>query len=253
MKIDHQFPSPEIRFKGIPVSRGIARGPVFVRGGVFEEPDTYDLSESELEDELARFEEGLVKTREQIRELQQSIAQDVGGTDASIFDAHLLVLEDRSVLDEVVRSLREEQVNIESIFYRIMNRYMDSLRKIDDPYLRERVVDIEDVTKRVVGNLTRTSASAASERTAHQEHILLAHDLTPSDTASMDRKIVRGFATEVGCLHLAYRHHCALAQPPCGRRLAEPHTEPAHRPGDPPRRLQWNGHPRPHRGDDCGV
>ncbi|MGI9243872.1 MAG: phosphoenolpyruvate--protein phosphotransferase [Verrucomicrobiales bacterium] len=206
MKIEHHFPSPEIRFKGIPVSRGIARGPVFVRGGVFEEPDTYDLSEAALDDELARFEQGLVKTREQIHELQQSIAHDVGGTDASIFDAHLLVLEDRSVLDEVVRSLREDRVNIESIFYRIMNRYMDSLRKIDDPYLRERVVDIEDVTKRVVNNLTRTSASAAAERTAHQEHVLLAHDLTPSDTASMDRKLVRGFATEVG----SYTSHTAI-------------------------------------------
>lgn len=206
MKIDHHFPSPEIRFMGIPVSRGIARGPVFVRGGAFEEPDTYDIDEVKVEDELTRFEDGLVKTREQIRELQHSISHDVGGADASIFDAHLLVLEDRSVLDEVVRSLRDEKVNIESIFYRIMNRYMESLRKIDDPYLRERVVDIEDVTKRVVNNLTRTSESAAAERTAHQEHVLLAHDLTPSDTASMDRTLVRGFATEVG----SYTSHTAI-------------------------------------------
>ena len=101
------------------------------------------------------------------------------------------MLEDRSVLDEVVRSLREEKVNIESIFYRIMNRYMDSLRKIDDPYLRERVVDIEDVTKRVVKNLTHCERQRA--RGAHRApgaHVLLAHDLTPSDTASMDRNLV---------------------------------------------------------------
>ncbi|MFT5109779.1 MAG: phosphotransferase system enzyme I (PtsI) [Pseudoalteromonas tetraodonis] len=207
MKFKHNFPSPEIRFKGIPVSRGIARGPVFVRGGVFEEPDTYDIEDSAVEDELARFEQGLIRTREQIRALQQSISHDVGSADASIFDAHLLVLEDRSVLDEVVRSLRADKVNIESIFYRIMNRYMDSLRKIDDPYLRERVVDIEDVTKRVVGNLTNTGTSpAAADRTAHTEHVLLAHDLTPSDTASMDRTLVRGFATEVG----SYTSHTAI-------------------------------------------
>lgn len=206
MKIDHHFPSPEIRFKGIPVSRGIARGPIFVRGGSFEEPDTYDLEDSQIEAELERFEAGLVKTREQIHELQQSISHDVRGIDASIFDAHLLVLEDRSVLNEVVRSLREQKVNIESIFYRIMNRYMESLRKIDDPYLRERVVDIEDVTKRVVNNLTSTSSCAAAERTAHQAHVLLAHDLTPSDTASMDRELVRGFATEVG----SYTSHTAI-------------------------------------------
>ena len=206
MKFDYHAPGPEIRFKGIPVSRGIARGPVFVRGGAFEEPDTYPIAKSAIEDELVRFEEGLVKTREQIHELQQSISHDVGGSDASIFDAHLLVLEDRSVLDEVVRSLRSERINIESIFYRIMNRYMDSLRKIDDPYLRERVVDIEDVTKRVVNNLTQTSASSGADRTAYQEHILLAHDLTPSDTASMDRQLVRGFATEVG----SYTSHTAI-------------------------------------------
>jgi len=204
--IEHTVPRPEIRFIGIPVSRGIAHGPVFVRGGVFEEPDTYGLAEDAIEDELARFEEGLIKTREQIRELQQSISGDVGSDDASIFDAHLLVLEDRSVLDEVVRSLREERVNIESIFYRIMNRYMNSLRKIDDPYLRERVVDIEDVTKRVVNNLTRTSKEAAADQTARHKHVLLAHDLTPSDTATMDRTLVLGFATEVG----SYTSHTAI-------------------------------------------
>ena len=206
MKFDHHVKGPEIRFKGIPVSRGIAIGPVFVRSGAFEEPDTFSVPEADIEKELERFEEGLVRTREQIRELQQSIAQDVGSSDASIFDAHLLVLEDRSVLDEVVRSLKDDRTNVESIFYRIMNRYMESLRKIDDPYLRERVVDIEDVTKRVVGNLTRTSSSASADRTAHQEHILLSHDLTPSDTASMDRTLVRGFATEIG----SYTSHTAI-------------------------------------------
>ncbi len=193
----------EKRFQGIPVSPGIAEGSVIVRSETFEEPDTYSVEPVDVERELQRFEDALIETRAQIRELQRRLDATGEGTEASIFDAHLLVLEDRSVLDEVKRVLTEEQENIESVFYRVMKRYIDSLRAIEDPYLRERAIDVEDVTRRVVRNL---SVREAAEYTATHKHIVLAHDLTPSDTAGMDRERVLGFATETG----SYTSHAAI-------------------------------------------
>jgi phosphotransferase system enzyme I (PtsI) len=129
--------------------------------------------------------------------MQKKIAVEIGAEDAGIFDAHLLVLEDRTIIDEVLRVLKTDRVNIEYAFYSVVRRYMDSLRKIEDPYLRERVVDIQDVTQRVVQNL-RGQNTSKEGGDLKKKHVVMAHALTPSDTASMDRQFVIGFATELG-------------------------------------------------------
>ena len=187
----------ELRFHGIGVSPGVAIAVANVLGDSFREPESVIVPESDIDAEIERFEEALKATRSQIIEMQQQIATDVGSHDASIFDAHVLVLEDRTVLDEVIRELREKRQNIESIFYGVMKRYMDSLRRIDDPYLRERVIDVQDVARRVVHNLDG-SQKPGDEGALEEQHILVSHDLTPGDTASIDRNLVLGFATEVG-------------------------------------------------------
>src|SRR4029434_3625056 len=85
--------------------------------------------------------------------MQQRIAESIGAKDASIFDAHLLVVEDRTLIDEVLRTLQRDKLNVEHIFQEGANRYAKTLADIDDPYLRERAVDIHDVCRRVVHNL----------------------------------------------------------------------------------------------------
>ncbi|MEM8955818.1 MAG: phosphoenolpyruvate--protein phosphotransferase, partial [Verrucomicrobiota bacterium] len=190
----------EIRIEGIPVSPGIVRGAVMVTGRIFEAPEAQGLKEDELPHEVERFEAALTATRRQIKAMQARIADSVGSEDASIFDAHLLVLEDRTVLDEVVRLLRERRENIEAVFYDVLNRYIESLRQIDDPYLRERVIDVEDVARRVIRNLQGVEVDP-EERGAPSgggPYILVAHELTPSETAAVDHDIVGGFATELG-------------------------------------------------------
>jgi phosphotransferase system enzyme I (PtsI) len=195
---------PERRFQGLAVSPGIAIGNAFVRGSVFVEPDRFELPEGTADAEIARFDVALSKTREQIESLQTQVADAAGGRrDASIFDAHLLVLEDRSVLDEVTAAVCSQRLNIEAAFYLTMSRYIEAIRAIDDPYLRERVIDIEDVMQRVLRNLGRAAPADYSER---HPHLLVAHVLTPSDTAAMDREQVIGFATEVG----SYTSHTAI-------------------------------------------
>ncbi|PYL04596.1 MAG: phosphoenolpyruvate--protein phosphotransferase [Verrucomicrobia bacterium] len=188
--------SKEIRFEGAGVSPGIARGQVHVVRDELDEVVRYRVASSQVTDEISRFETALIQTRMQILEMQQRIAESIGAKDAAIFDAHLLVVEDRTLIDEVLRKLETDLCNVEWIFQEVATRYAETLNKIDDPYLRERALDIQDVTKRVVRNLQGKAPKTFLALT--EPHILVAHNLTPSDTASMNRAKVLGIATDLG-------------------------------------------------------
>ena len=187
----------EKRFQGAGVSPGIGRGTVFVyRTDDDDEPPVRRIAEAEIPNEIARFETALIQTRSQILEMQEKIAEAIGAKDAGIFDAHLLVVEDRTLIDEVLRTLSRDRTNIEHIFQQVVNRYSKTLSEIDDPYLRERSMDIHDVGRRVLHNLMGKQTKPLSS--VEVPHILVAHNLTPSDTAQLNRTLVLGFATDVG-------------------------------------------------------
>jgi phosphotransferase system enzyme I (PtsI) len=186
----------EIRFEGAGVSPGIARGKIHVVRDEADDVVRYRIAPSQVPDEIGRFETALIQTRMQILELQQRIAESIGATDAAIFDAHLLVVEDRTLIDEVLRKLETDLCNVESVFQEVATRYAETLNKIDDPYLRERALDIQDVTKRVIRNLQ--GKAPKTFLALREPHILIAHNLTPSDTASINRANVLGIATDVG-------------------------------------------------------
>ena len=156
----------------------------------------YRIAPSQVPDEIGRFETALIQTRMQILEMQQRIAESIGAKDAAIFDAHLLVVEDRTLIDEVLRKLETDLCNVEWVFQEVATRYAETLNKIDDPYLRERALDIQDVTKRVIRNLQGKAPKTFLALT--EQHILVAHNLTPSDTASINRANVLGVATDLG-------------------------------------------------------
>jgi phosphoenolpyruvate-protein phosphotransferase (PTS system enzyme I) len=186
----------EIRFEGAGVSPGIARGRVHVARDELEEVVRYRIAPSQVADEIARFETALIQTRMQILQMQQRIAESIGAKDAAIFDAHLLVVEDRTLIDEVLRKLETDLCNVEWIFQEVATRYAETLNRIDDPYLRERALDIQDVTKRVIGNLQ--GKGPKTFLALDEPHILVAHNLTPSDTASINKANVLGVATDLG-------------------------------------------------------
>ena len=186
----------ETRFQGIPVAPGIAHARVLVHWLDDEEIPLRTISPEELPEEIARFEAALIATRAELLEIQQRIADAIGTKDASIFDAHLLVVEDRTLIDEVLRNLEGDRHNVEYTFHQVAEKYCRTLGAIDDPYLRERVVDIEDVARRVIRHLLgKAPRTIASE---DKPHIIVARSLTPSDTASINRAFVLGFATEQG-------------------------------------------------------
>ena len=186
----------EIRFEGVGVSPGMACAKIHVVRDDLDDVVRYRIAPSQAPDEIGRFETALIQTRMQILEMQQRIAESIGAKDAAIFDAHLLVVEDRTLIDEVLRKLETDLCNVEWVFQEVATRYAETLNKIDDPYLRERALDIQDVTKRVIRNLQGKAPKtflALSEK-----HILVAHNLTPSDTASINRVNVLAVATDLG-------------------------------------------------------
>ena len=186
----------EKRFQGVPVAQGIAHFPALVYYTEDEEILPRDIPPQELSGEIARFEAALISTRIELLEIQRRIVSAIGSKDASIFDAHLLVVEDRTLIDEVLRGLERDHCNVEHVFQQVVQKYCHTLESIDDPYLRERVVDIQDVARRVIRNLL---GKAPLNPAAHaQQHIVIAHSLSPSDTAQFDRSLVHGFVTEIG-------------------------------------------------------
>src|SRR5438067_1059457 len=194
--MNEQNARQEIRFEGAGVSPGIAHGQIHVVRDDLDDVARYRISPSQIADEIGRFEAALIQTRMQILEMQQRIAESIGAKDAAIFDAHLLVVEDRTLIDEVLRKLETDLCNVEWVFQEVATTYAETLNKIDDPYLRERALDIQDVTKRVIRNLQGKAPKTFLGLS--EPHILIAHNLTPSDTAAMNRERVLGLATDLG-------------------------------------------------------
>lgn len=186
----------ETVFEGLGVSPGIAEGEVIVHWHVEEEIPLRDITDEDIPGEIARFESALIATRQELLDIQQRIATAIGAGDASIFDAHLLVVEDRTLIDEALRGLDRDRHNIEFVFHQVAEKYCRTLAAIDDPYLQERVVDVEDVTRRILRHLLGKASHDASR--PDRPHIIVASSLTPSDTALMNRDLVRGFVTEQG-------------------------------------------------------
>ena len=187
----------ETIFRGIPVSAGVCRGKILVLDKSQHSIPDHQLSDAEIGPEVTRLEQALLHTRRQVHEVQRQIAESVGAGQASIFDAHLLVLEDPMLIEESVKVIREKKVSAERAFQSVGERYAAVLAKVDDEYLRERAGDMRDVISRVLSQLTG-HIEEVDLRQLTEPCIVIAHDLTPSKTAQFDRNKVIGFATDVG-------------------------------------------------------
>jgi phosphotransferase system enzyme I (PtsI) len=146
--------------------------------------------------EVARWEHALDVTREQIEMLKVRLAEQADQKDVAIFDAHLLFLEDPLIHQRVEKLIREQLYNAEQALHAVVSDYLAVMDRVADPYLQARKADIQDVSHRVVQNLMDLEDDASTEEGI--QHVLLAQDLTPSDTAAMDVDQVLGFATELG-------------------------------------------------------
>ncbi|MBU0548170.1 MAG: phosphoenolpyruvate--protein phosphotransferase [Candidatus Omnitrophica bacterium] len=185
-----------IQLKGIGAAGGISIGAAYKLGKeefvVLPEAITWE----EIPVQIQLFEEALIKTRREIIELQKRISSGMGQEEAQIFDAHLLVLEDRMLIEEVISRLKKEQLNVVYIFSEVLKKYISVFLKIEDEYLKERIADINDVGKRILRNLLGKEKRGLDD--LKEKAIIVSHDLSPSDTAAMHTKNVAGFVTDMG-------------------------------------------------------
>lgn len=183
-------------FKGIGVAPGVEIGEAVVFAAEGGELPERQIREAEIPLEIARFEEALIQTRHQIAEIQRRIGSSLGAEHASIFDAHLLVVDDRYFIEEVIRELRATRRNAEAVLKEVAERYIGMLNRVEDDYLRERAADVRDVTRRIAKNLSGGGIDRMDQ--LERPCIAVAHDFSPSDTAGMNRDIVRALVADIG-------------------------------------------------------
>ena len=186
----------EIVLEGIAASPGVAHGPALVYLQKELDVPCYDLKADAVEAEVERFDQAIVRTREEITDVRNKVSESLGEGEARIFDAHLMVLEDSALLDEVIAEVRNSRKNVEYCYNQVAQRYLSFFSSMEDEYLRERVADIRDVSRRLLHNLIGMRKADLSNLAA--DSVVVAEDMSPSDTADLDRTKLLGFVTNAG-------------------------------------------------------
>ncbi|MDP0498643.1 MAG: phosphoenolpyruvate--protein phosphotransferase [Verrucomicrobiota bacterium JB022] len=189
-------PKEERVFQGIAAAPGVAHGPAFLFVRTDVDIPKRLVPRERREEEISRFEQGLLTTRQQITQIRAEIEERLGEEEAAIFDAHQMVLEDRALIEETIREVVETGYNIEFCFHQVASRYIEAFSNIDDEYIRERAADIRDVTRRVIFNLLGKRESDLDLLV--EPSVLVADDLHPSDTTHLTRGRVIGIISEQG-------------------------------------------------------
>lgn len=186
----------ETILKGIPASPGIVSGKAFLYGREQYTISRRSLKEDQVASEIKRFKEALSQTKAEILDIKKRISEEMSAKHAQIFSAHLLVLDDNMLIEEVVSKLKKDKLSIEYVFQDVLRRYIKVFSEMDDEYLKERISDINDVGRRILRNLIGAKEDVLSN--LKDRVIVIAYDLSPSDTATMHKKNVKGFATDIG-------------------------------------------------------
>jgi phosphotransferase system enzyme I (PtsI) len=182
--------------KGIPASPGICHGPVLLLSEGHIEIPCYPIDEVDLKNEEKRLDAALVATRKEILEIRQKVSSTLSEGEALIFDAHLMVLEDNALISEILQFLNDKKKNIEFCFNEVVERYIQFFQNLEDEYLRERVSDIRDVSKRVLNNLLGNNSNELIAN--DMKRIIVSDDITPSFAMSLNRESLLGFLTDSG-------------------------------------------------------
>ena len=192
----------ETILKGIAAASGIEIGIVLVVGNTPEQPLSFyetapiSISEQDVPFEISRLDAALDATRNEITEIRNKVKVSLNENEAGIFDAHLLIVEDRKLKNEVVSGIKDKLLSAESVFSSVMQRYITAISSVADPYLKERTADVVDVAGRILGHLLGWKRTLLEHLPG--QRIVVAKELTPSDTVMLDRENVQAFATETG-------------------------------------------------------
>ncbi|MBE0340457.1 phosphoenolpyruvate--protein phosphotransferase [Paenibacillus sp. 28ISP30-2] len=183
-----------LKISGIAASAGIA----IARAFILEHPN-YAVERravGDAEAEIARLDAALVKSQTELEAIKEKTLQELGEKKAEIFASHLLILNDPELIDPVKAKIRDEQLNADYALNEVATQFISMFENMKSAYLQERASDMRDVTKRILNHLLGVHFVSPAE--IAEETIVLAEDLTPYDTAQLNREFVKGFATNIG-------------------------------------------------------
>ncbi|CED94649.1 MAG TPA: phosphoenolpyruvate--protein phosphotransferase [Firmicutes bacterium] len=151
---------------------------------------------SNIEEEIQKLENAVKVSKDELTKVKEKALMELGEHEAEIFEAHLLVLEDPELVDSAISKIRDEKVNADYALNEIKEMFVAMFESMDNEYMRERAADIKDVTNRVLRHIL--GIKVVDLAGLDEEVVLIAHDLTPSDTATMNKSMVLGFLTDIG-------------------------------------------------------
>ena len=181
-------------YKGTGASPGIALGRALVieHSELVIEKKTIE----NIDEEIQKLESAVKVSKEELTKVKEKALAELGEHEAEIFEAHLLVLEDPELIGSAISKIRDEKVNADYALNEIKEIFVAMFESMDNEYMRERAADIKDVTNRVLRHIL--GIKVVDLAGLDEEVVLIAHDLTPSDTATMNKNMVLGFLTDIG-------------------------------------------------------
>ena len=182
--------------KGIAASPGISIGRAHVLSKKSASIIRRNIEEEGVEEEAKRLAAAVEKTKSDIAIIKEKVIYDIGNKEAEIFNAYLLLLDDTGFTGKAANIIRKEKVNAEYALKKVQNDYTEFFSRISDSYLKEKARDINGLVEKLLNNLE--AAAEGGENVRPGKYIIIAHDLSPADTADMDKERVLGFATETG-------------------------------------------------------
>lgn len=186
----------EMVFTGIPASPGIAFGEAFVINVEDLPIEDEPVASAEVGREIRRFEKALGQTERELTDLSRTLEEEMGKEHAKILDSHILMLADETMRRETIETIKNEEISAPSAFHRVMDKTLRTFEQIEDQYLKERSEDIRDVRRRVIRNLLGQKVEGLAN--LRKKAIVVARNLTPSDTAGFKRKYVLAFVSDIG-------------------------------------------------------
>ncbi|MDI3481596.1 MAG: phosphoenolpyruvate-protein phosphotransferase system enzyme [Tepidanaerobacteraceae bacterium] len=182
--------------KGIAASPGIEIGKAYVLKGQQIVINRANIPDGMVEEEIKRLEEAIEKSKAQLKKIKEKAEEELGQDKAEIFQAHIMVLEDPVFIDEIKSKIKSDKITAENAVSMVSQNYVEMFNNMDDEYLKERAADIKDVSDRMIKNILGVSIETLAD--ISEESIIIAKDLTPSDTAQMNKEKVLAFATDMG-------------------------------------------------------
>ena len=179
--------------KGISASKGYAVGKVVIKKDAKIEINNSKVQNTDIE--LNKLEEAINKTRDQLENLRKKTEVEVGKEESMVFESHQMILDDPEFIDKVKEMVKNESINSEYAVDSVKKELVTIMESIDDEYMRERAADIKDVSDRIIRNILGVQDDV---EIAESNTVVVAHDLTPSDTAQLDKSKVCGFLTNIG-------------------------------------------------------